>query len=269
MNQSKGACPLNDQFSPIVLMYHGILSGTSPLIPPNRGTGAEIYYISTDDFDAQMKWLKDNGYSPALFDNTRVLLQPKPVMITFDDGEMNNYKEALPVLNKYGWKAYFFIIIKRIGTEGYMGWKELKELLRSGMVIGSHGLTHEILTNLLDSQMEEELRASKQNLEVNLGIPIDTLSIPRGFCNDKVIETAYRLGYKTIFISERPAGLKSGCLSRIAVKSGWSMKRFDMALRGKIPLLDRVGDKTIKALKLTLRETGYNWLRNILIKIVR
>jgi peptidoglycan/xylan/chitin deacetylase (PgdA/CDA1 family) len=250
-------------------MYHGILSNQSPVVPPNRGTGAEIYYISTDTFKAQMKWLKDNGYTPTLFDNTRVLLQPKPVIITFDDGEMNNYQEAMPVLNKFGWKAYFFIIIKRIGTEGYMSWKELKELHQAGMVIGSHGLTHEILTNLLDSQMEEELRASKQNLEINLGIPIDTISIPRGFCNDKVIETAYRLGYKTIFISERPAGLRSGCLSRIAVKSNWSLKRFDLALNGKVPLMDLVGAKSIIILKFILRESGYNWLRSVLINIFR
>jgi peptidoglycan/xylan/chitin deacetylase (PgdA/CDA1 family) len=250
-------------------MYHGILSGTSPTVPAIRGAGAELYYITADSFNAQMKWLKDNGYTPTLFDNTRVLLQPKPVIITFDDGEMNNFQEALPVLNNFGWKAYFFVIIKRIGKDGYMGWKEIKELQRSGMIIGSHGLTHEILTNLLDSQMEEELRASKHNLEVNLGVPIDTISIPRGFCNDKIIETAYRLGYKTIFISERPAGLKSGCLSRIAVKSDWSLTRFEMALKEKIPLKDRVAAGTIKVLKFILRESGYNWLRTVLIKILR
>jgi peptidoglycan/xylan/chitin deacetylase (PgdA/CDA1 family) len=259
---------LSDLLSPSVLMYHGIL-GPLPTIPPNRGTGAELYYITLDNFKAQMKWLKDNGYAPTLFDNTKNLLEPKPVIITFDDGEMNNFQDALPVLNKFGWKAYFFIIIKRIGEEGYMGWKELKELHKAGMVIGSHGLTHEILTNLLDSQMEEELRASKQNLERNLGIAIDTISIPRGFCNDKIIETAYRLGYKTIFISERPAGLKSGCLSRIAVKSNWSLNRFDLALKGKTPLAEQGGDVIKKTLKTLLRESGYNWVRNVLIKLMR
>ena len=260
---------MSDHFSPTVLMYHGILSASSPNIPSIRGTGAAIYDVSTENFEAQMKWLKANDYTPVLYDNTRALLSPKPVIITFDDGEMNNFQEALPVLNAFGWKAYFFIIIKRIGQEGYMGWKELKELHKAGMVVGSHGLTHEILTNLLDSQMEEELRASKQNLEINLGIPIDTLSIPRGFCNDKVIETAYRLGYKTIFISERPAGLKSGCLSRIAVKENWSIKRFEMGLKGQTPLLDSAGGITIKILKTVLRESGYNWLRNVLIKVLR
>src|ERR1035441_7662931 len=120
------------------------------------------------------------------------------------------------------------------------------------MVIGSHGLSHEILTNLLDSQVEEELKASKQNLERNLGVTIDTISIPRGFCNDKIIEAAYRLGYKTVFISQRPVGLRSGCLSRIAVKSNWSLKRFDSALNGQTPLIEILGGTVIKILKTLL-----------------
>lgn len=255
--------------SPIVLMYHGILSNTSPTVPTIRGTGAELYYVTVDQFDAQMKWLKDNGYRPTLIDHSNNQYQPNDIIITFDDGEMNNYIDALPVLKKYGFKAYFFIIIKRIGDIGYMGWNELRLMHQEGMIIGSHGLTHEILTNLLDSQMQEELKASKNNLEVNLNFPIETLSIPRGFCNDKVIETAYNFGYKTVFISERPACLTIKCISRIAIKSNWSLKRFDMALKGKTPVTEILANGLIKALKTILRESGYNWLRSFLINISR
>jgi peptidoglycan/xylan/chitin deacetylase (PgdA/CDA1 family) len=212
---------------------------------------------------------KGQGVAPTLVENFKTRIQVKPVIITFDDGELNNFQQALPVLKEFGWKAYFFVIVKRIGKNGYMDWKELKELHHAGMIIGSHGLTHEILTNLLDSQMEEELRASKKNLEFNLAIPIDTVSIPRGFCNDKVIETAYSLGYKTVFISERPVGLKAGCLSRVAVKSNWSLGRFDSALNGKTPLTEIMGNVLIKILKTLLREAGYNWVRSVLIKIIQ
>ena len=216
-----------------------------------------------------MKWLKDKGYTPTLAGDLRSSVQERSVVITFDDGEMNNYLDAFPVLKEFGFKAYFFIIIKRIGETGYMGWKELKELQKAGMVVGSHGLTHEILTNLLDSQMEEELRGSKKNLEFNLGCSIDTLSIPRGFCNDKVIDTAYSLGYQTVFISERPAGLKAECLSRIAVKSNWTLSRFDLALNGKTPISEIVTNASIKVLKFIFREAGYNWIRSSLIKLFR
>jgi len=241
--------------TPLVLMYHGILSEDPNLIPFDRETGAELYDVSLKNFQAQMEWLKDHDYTVG-----------KDVLITFDDGESNNYQYAFPVLKKFGYKAYFFIIVKRIGKNGYMDWRELKELHESGMVIGSHGLTHEILTNLLDSQMQEELSASKKNLEINLGIPIETISIPRGFCNDKVIESAYKQGYKTVFISERPSCLKSECVSRIAVKSNWTLNRFDMALKGTTPLLEEIANIFIKILKTLLRESGYNWLRSVLIK---
>ena len=260
---------MSNNHSPLVLMYHGVLSGVSPVIPPNRGTGAELYYVSVDNFKTQMKWLKDNGYTATLAGDLKSSIQEKAVVITFDDGEMNNYLDAMPVLIEFGWKAYFFIIIKRIGENGYMGWKELKELQKAGMIVGSHGLTHEILTNLLDTQMEEELRGSKKNLEINLGCNIDSLSIPRGFCNDKVIETAYSLGYQTVFISERPAGLKANCISRIAVKSNWSLGRFELALNGRTPISEMIGNALIKVLKFFFREAGYNWIRTVLIKLFR
>lgn len=249
---------MNNISSPVVLMYHGIVSGTSPVLPPDRETGAQLYDISLDNFKAQMKWIDDNGYTPG-----------KSLIITFDDGELNNFRDAFPVLKKFGWKAYFFIIVKRIGKNGYMGWKELKELHEAGMIIGSHGLSHEILTGLLDSQVEEELKASKKNLEINLGIPIDTVSIPRGFCNDKIIETAHSLGYKTVFISDKPAGLRSGCFSRIAIKSGWSLKRFDLALKGQTPLTEIIANEIKKFLKILLRGSGYNWVRGVLIKLIQ
>lgn len=256
--------------SPTVLMYHGIVPDTQPMPRPERELGAPLYDVSLENFKSQMAWLKDNGFTPVIidpgqssfFDNVL-----KPVILTFDDGEMNNYQYVFPVLQQLGWKAYFFIIIKRIGENGYMGLNQLKELQKAGMIIGSHGLTHEILTNLLDSQMEEELRASKKNLEINLGVPIDTLSVPRGFCNDKILETAYRLGFKTVFISDKPAGLKSKCYPRIPIKAGWSLKRFDLALKGKIPGREILGNILIKCVKILLRESGYNWARGILIRI--
>lgn len=250
-------------------MYHGISANEPGRLPDDRETGAHLYDVSLDNFVTQMNWLKEQGFEPTLYENTAALMGPKPVIITFDDGEMNNHKQALPVLKSMGWKAYFFIIIKRVGRDGYMGWKELKELHEAGMVIGSHGLSHEILTNLLDSQMEEELRASKKNLEKNLGISIDALSIPRGFCNEKIIETAYGLGYKTIFISEPQAWLKSGCISRIAVKSHWNLARFDLAMHGKTPFLERTGDAVKRTLKILLRENGYNGLRSLFIKLIQ
>lgn len=237
----------------IALMYHSIVASDT-ILPPDRETGADLYDLPLANFIEHMKWLKASG---------------KEAYITFDDGEMNNYQAAFPVLKELGLKGYFFIIVKRVGKPGYMGWNEIEELIKGGMEIGSHGLTHAILTNLKDSQIEEELRASKKAMEANLNKPIKTLSIPRGFCDDNVIEKAYQLGYQTIFISQRPKCLKAQCISRVAVKSGWSLKRFKMAVEGKKPIAENIVDGSIKFAKFILRESGYNFIRSLLIKVFR
>jgi len=135
------------------------------------------------------------------------------------------------------------------------------------MVIGSHGFSHEILTGLLDTQIEEELRASKTYLERNLRIEIDTLSMPRGFCDDNVIQKAYDVGYKRIFISDRPRKLQSDCYSRIAVKSGWSLDRFKQALDGNMPLMETVLGVSKSAVKRVFGSGVYDWTRRTLLKI--
>ena len=138
---------------------------------------------------------------------------------------------------------------------------------REGMIIGSHGLSHQILTNLMDSQIDEELRASKRTIEVNLNMTVDTISIPRGFCDDALIQKAYELGYKTIFISDRPDDLKSHCLSRIAVKSRWTVKHLANALEGKETWAGNTFLSVKKSVKGLLREDIYNKFRSILIKL--
>jgi len=234
-------------------MYHGITSKDFKS-PPDREVGAELYDVSAENFRAQMRWLKGSG---------------QKFILTFDDGEMNNYEVAFPIIKEMGFNASFFIIVKRIGENGYMGWKELKSLAEAGMTVGSHGLTHEVLTNLKDSQVIEELKASKNCLEMNLGIPINAFSLPRGFCNDKIIQWAYELGYKYIFISEKPKGSKSVCTPRIAVKANWSLKRFQQALEGHVPKGEGIADAFKNTAKFVLRESGYNFLRRILIYIIK
>ena len=193
----------------------------------------------------------------------------KDVVLTFDDGEYNIFEYAYPILKEFGLRAYFFVTAKNVGKEGYMGFEHLKKMIAGGMIIGSHGLSHEIMTNLLDTQIEEELRASKKFLELNLGTAIEDFSVPRGFSSDKIIRTAYDHGYKNVFISQRSRRINEDCLSRIGVRQHWTMKRFEQGLSGHVPLMERAVDKCKSGAKFLLREGGYNWVRNTIIKIVK
>jgi len=250
----------------IILMYHGVV-GKQNIVPPDREIGADLYDVALDNFRAQMTYLKQSGYrvmthrTPALDDG-----HSSAAVLTFDDGEMNNFTDAFPVLKEHEFPAYFFVIAKRVGKPGYMGLEELRALHSQGMIIGSHGLSHEILTDLLETQIREELSASKKFLEVNLGVEIDSLSIPRGFCNDQVLKLAYEAGYRTIFISERPDDLDAECCSRVAVKKNWSLKRFEQALRYETPAGEWLVDSIKNGVKKILGGGFYDWLRSNLLK---
>lgn len=250
---------------PIVLMYHGIISAAS-IIPEQRDIGAELYDVTAAQFRLQMQWLKDNGYAIVTLDEPANGHNLHKIILTFDDGEINNFKEALPILREFQFSAYFFVIAKKVGKPGYMGWEEIKKLDEGGMIVGSHGFSHEILTNLRDTQVEEELNASKRYIERNLGIPVDSFSIPRGFCNDKIIRMAYAAGYKHIFVSEKPNGIPEDCLGRIAVKSNWTLQRFGRAFNGSVPFSEKIFNSCKDTVKRIMGETGYDWLRQNLLR---
>jgi peptidoglycan/xylan/chitin deacetylase (PgdA/CDA1 family) len=249
---------------PLILMYHGVTNNALS-VPTGREIGAELYDVSLDKFKAQMSWLKDNHYFANCFGGADGGFKCGKVILTFDDGEMNNFTQALPVLMSFNFKAYFFVIVERIGQPGYMGWAELKKLCNAGMIVGSHGITHRILTQLSENEIKRELAGSLKCLRENLGDDINTLSIPRGFCDDQIIRMAYEVGYRDIFISERPKELKAICWERVAVKAFWDIRRFEKGVNGIKPLNEKVLDQGKQLLKKFLDDKLYDRLRNSLI----
>lgn len=244
-----------------ILMYHGVVDEKTK-IPPEREEGAGLYDVKIENFIEQIDWLSSNGFTTT-FDCD--VTEEKKVVLTFDDGEMNNFTNAFPVLCRKGFKAYFFVIGNRIGKDGYMGWDELRQMHEAGMVIGSHGLSHEILTNLKPTQIEQELLAPKKYIGRNLGIEVTTMSIPRGFCDNDVVSQAHALGYMKVFISDRPRNLTESCYERIAVRENWTVDRFILAIKGVMPLHEKFLKGLKAILKKTLREPGYNFIRKCIL----
>jgi len=87
----------------------------------------------------------------------------KVVMINFDDGRKNQLIYAKPILDKYGFKASFFIICGRVGTEpSSMNWQDIAELKNDGMDIESHSMTHANPNKLSTKALKYEIGGSKQ-----------------------------------------------------------------------------------------------------------
>ena len=178
----------------LVLNYHQVDNKSTYLaVPPS-------------DFEAQMKFLVDSGCVTITPDelyaglNGDIELPPKPVLITFDDGYIDNYTNAFPILKKYGLHATIFIIPSFTGVyPGYMNWEQLKEMEANGITIESHTLTHPKLEELPDDEIRMELLNSKNLLEENLGHPVEFLAYPTGTYNLHIAGIAQDAGYKGAF----------------------------------------------------------------------
>ena len=245
-----------------VLMYHGTIKSEAD-IPPQRETGAKLYDLADEMFKKQMNYLK----TWSCFVTTVDRLDPNRfnIVLTFDDGEENNFFVAYPILAQNGFPAYFFVTANRVGEDGYMTWQQLKAMQKEEMIIGSHGLNHIILTDLSDAELNRELLDSKVMIEDNLNSKVKDFAVPRGFFNEKVVEAARRAGYQNIFVS----GIKNippDCIGRIAVKSDWTIRRFKQALKNQTPLNERLFYSAKKITKNLFGDKGYDLLRSGLLK---
>ena len=233
----------------IILMYHSIVE--------DGKKGKDFYCLPLNKFKEQMGRVKEvTGSSVSQVTSIdQILSKDKAgqlrsrehidIVITFDDGHISNYQYAYPLLKDFGFRAFFFIIVSRVGKNGYMSWQQLRELKTAGFQIGSHGMTHRIFTRLSDQEIEGEVKDSKKILEDNLNAAVQSLSIPRGFYNERIVQKAKESGYKKIFTSD--LGIMNGNLdlfrlNRIPIKSSLSLNRFTRILKGKIMLKENLQD---------------------------
>lgn len=178
----------------LVLNYHQVGTSFNPLTMP------------VHLFDEQMLYLVNAGYvsiSPQeLYDGISGVteLPEKPVLITFDDGYLDNYMNAFPILQKYGLQATIFVVPGFTDVNyGYLGWDHLREMEAGGITIQSHTANHRALEELPDDEIRAELLNSKQMLEENLGHPVDFLAYPTGTYNLHIASIAQDVGYKAAF----------------------------------------------------------------------
>ena len=248
----------------VVLMYHGVISDASQ-IPPDRERGAPLYDLPAAAFREQMDYLKKNSYKVERLEEAPAQAPVRKVVLTFDDGEMNNFTQAWPILKQYQFPAFFFVTTNRIGQKGYMGWPQLQELLKGGMIIGSHGLNHNILVNLSEEELKKELGESKRILEEHLKVSAEYFSVPRGFWNSRILRAAQQAGYTDVFVSENGFQSLENCIARIPVQNTWSLKRFEQALDGRRPFGEVLGKAFQGMAKKILGPSAYDGLRKRLL----
>jgi peptidoglycan/xylan/chitin deacetylase (PgdA/CDA1 family) len=162
----------------------------------------ERYSVSPQQFDEQMQFLQQQGYTAiSLTEMADAFsggkkLPPKPIVISFDDGYADNLLTALPILEKYGMKATVFVIAGSVGQPNYVTWDQAVEMLRRGVEIGSHTISHVILSQATDAQKQEEILQSKVVLEGQLGTPVQFLAYPFGQFDASLFPLLQQAGYR-------------------------------------------------------------------------
>lgn len=216
-----------------ILMYHHIGD-----LPPDADTLRKSLTVSEENFDAQLKFISDQGFTAIHISdllnylNTGASLPPKPIVLTFDDGYDDNYLNAFPTLKDHKLGGTFFIITGRAeyNSPGYMTWEQIGELAQNGMEIGSHSLTHRYnLGNVAVSTQRTEIVQAHEELSKRFPEWLPIFSYPSGSYNLNTLDILHELNYQGA-VTTRQGTLQSGDspleLRRIRIRGEWDIKQF-------------------------------------------
>lgn len=201
-----------------ILLYHRVYD----LV----GMGDSMVNLSVPPkvFAQQMAVLAQNGFNVITLEqlinyrDENRKPPPKTAIITFDDGYRDNHINAFPILERYNFKATFFVVTDYI-NDGIFQWLKLGEELLShyqenkqywlplserhiidmsaqGACFGSHSSTHCSLSNVSEGRALKELNDSKEHLEKILSKPVRCFSYPYGKVNKSVKGLVKAIGYR-------------------------------------------------------------------------
>lgn len=186
-----------------ILMYHHL-----KYLEPNASEALQTWTVAPDQFAAQLDYLQQKGFHTItfkqlveFFDNGAPL-PTNPILLTFDDGWIDGYTVAFPELTKRGMVGNFFVPTQYAdaGGELFMNWDQIREMDRAGMEIDGHTIDHADLNKANLDVLRRQLRASKQQMEQELGHPVYALSYPFGAFNAGVVAETEAAGYRAAVI---------------------------------------------------------------------
>ncbi len=214
-----------------VLMYHHV--------SPVDG----MITTSPINFESQLQWLKRRGYQTLTTDQFAGHLDGRPVpaksvLITFDDGYLDNWVYAYPLLKKYGYSAVVFLVTSWINdgpVRHHMGqgelpvtpshteceklieqgrsdevilrWSEIEAMQADGTFeFHSHTHTHtrwdKTHPDEKNRRMAEELALSKESLEAHLGKPSEHFCWPQGYFDTDYVKLAQQAGFRYLYTTQ-------------------------------------------------------------------
>ena len=195
-----------------ILCYHHIRDAASV------SKNSMGYDVTLNQFKAQMKTLADSGYKTILpeqyydYLTKGTPLPEKPVMLTYDDTDEEQFSFAKPEMDKYGFKGVYFIMTISIGRPRYMTKEQIKQLSDEGHVIASHTWDHSRFDRYkpeneveiggvkkIVNDWDQQLTVTKKKLEDITGKPVEYFAFPFGLWNKTGLPEIEKRGYKMAY----------------------------------------------------------------------
>jgi peptidoglycan/xylan/chitin deacetylase (PgdA/CDA1 family) len=124
------------------------------------------------------------------------------VRIMFDDGNASDMEVALPRLLDRGLRAEFFVLAGLLDEPGRLRADDVRELVSSGMSIGSHGWAHRDWRRVNESQANEEIVAAPRVLRELTGQPASAVAIPFGSYDRHVLRRLREARVARVYTSD-------------------------------------------------------------------
>ncbi|WP_371327586.1 polysaccharide deacetylase family protein [Mucilaginibacter sp. PPCGB 2223] len=230
-----------------ILCYHQIRDWRA-----SDSKTAKDYICPIATFKADMKMLADEGYHTILPDQlyayltTGAALPSNPIMLTFDDTDLDQYTIADPELKKYHFKAVYFVMTVSLGRPHYMTPEMVKKLSDEGNIIGSHTWDHHPVTKYSHNSVMKMAADKKhpngytkpmddwvtqidkptKKLEEITGKKLDYFAYPFGLWNKMAIAEIKKHGFKAAFslADKRDDADPLFTIRRIIASGFWSAK---------------------------------------------
>lgn len=187
-------------YSAVILQYHHV-SQTLPAVTS----------VSEQTFKKHLNYLKDHNFKVIALNDLLSALQKgetlpdKTVAITFDDGYNNNYNNAAPILEQFGYPYTIFVSPTLIdkGESYLMSWDKLRELSKKGAIISNHSAEHSYLHAKLKNETDEQWQAritkdilnSQKRIKEEIGQDYKYLAYPYGEFNNELQALVTKLGF--------------------------------------------------------------------------
>lgn len=217
---------------PPILMYHRI-----DVDRPADTVGRELT-LSPEQFADQLAYLKSRGITGISMDQLRRRLETGApldhvVVLTFDDGYADQYGYAVPILQRFGDAATFYVVTGRLDTPRHLSWTQLAVMRELGEDIGAHGVAHDDLSLMSPARQALQIDDSVETLRRRLHAAVESYGYPSGRFNRTTLELVREAGvdFAVTTDSKYVIGPENRFeLPRVRVRSDWDIAQFASAL---------------------------------------